>query len=274
MLPALLIFAPIFIMTEKIIILDFGSQYTQLIARAVREAQVYCEIQPYHKPVVMDESVKGIILSGSPFSVNDAEAPEVDVQGLARQRPLLGVCYGAQLTAKLYGGLVAKSAKREYGRAFMVQQQPDALFAGISPRTQVWMSHSDSIKELPHGFEVLATTDSIPVAAFRLNPQAPGAQGSQPVYGLQFHPEVYHSTEGKTLLKNFLYQTCGCTGSWTPAHFVTETVAALQQQIGDKKVIMALSGGGGRTFAGCPLNRARCQKLSCLFVENSGVRKE
>ncbi|MBL8640476.1 MAG: glutamine-hydrolyzing GMP synthase, partial [Alphaproteobacteria bacterium] len=179
--------------TEKILILDFGSQYTQLIARAVREASVYCEIIPYHKAVEFDPSLKGIILSGSPCSVNESDAPDVNVQSLVNHVPVLGICYGAQLTAKRYGGLVAKSNKREYGRAMLQLKQADTLLNDVSPQSQVWMSHSDTIKELPEGFELLADTDSIPVAAFK---KTNGIAGELPLYGVQFHPEVYHSKEG------------------------------------------------------------------------------
>lgn len=254
-------------MTQKILILDFGSQYTQLIARVVREANVYCEIVPYNKPVVYDEGLKGIILSGSPFSVNDEKAPLVDVAQMNAQLPVLGVCYGAQLTSKLYGGRVEKSEKREYGRAFMSHSSPDPIFEGVSERTQVWMSHADTILQLPEGFEVLGTTDSIPVAAFKQ------VNGGNPLYGLQFHPEVYHSTEGKTILKNFLYKICGCHGEWTPAHFVSETVEKLKQQIGDKKVIMALSGGVDSTVAATLISRAIGKNLFGIFVDNGVLRK-
>jgi GMP synthase (glutamine-hydrolysing) len=278
-------------MTEKILILDFGSQYTQLIARTVREANVYCEIQPYHKPVHYEPGLKGIILSGSPFSVNDEKAPVVDVAAMNERLPVLGVCYGAQLTAKLYGGRVEKSDKREYGRAYMVKQQDDSLLAGISNRSQVWMSHSDSIKKLPEGFEILAVTDSIPVAAFRKSRKVGKSESQEentgvevadlrssglsdfPLYGLQFHPEVYHSTEGKTLIKNFLYNICGCSGDWTPAHFISETVAHLKQQIGDKKVIMALSGGVDSTVAAVLISKAVGKNLFGIFVDNGVLRK-
>lgn len=263
------------IMTEKIIILDFGSQYTQLIARAVREANVYCEIQPYHKAIAWDASVKGIVLSGSPFSVNDDAPPQVDVAALLEHCPVLGICYGAQLTAKQYGGRVEKSNKREYGRAYLqhgVLDEP--LLAGIAARSQVWMSHADSILELPTGFTLLATTDSIPVAAFKKTAEpTTGKAVGQPLYGLQFHPEVYHSTDGKQLIKNFLYTISGCVGQWTPAHFVTETVAALKTQIGDKKVIMALSGGVDSTVAATLISRAIGKNLFGIFVDNGVLRK-
>ncbi len=255
-------------MTEKILILDFGSQYTQLIARAVREANVYCEIIPYHKPVQFDASLKGIILSGSPFSVNDANAPEVDVQALNQQVPVLGVCYGAQLTAKQFGGVVAKSNKREYGRALMQKKQDDILLNDVIDNSQVWMSHSDSVLEMPAGFEVLAATESIPYAAFKK-----GIDGLA-LYCVQFHPEVYHSVEGKKLLKNFLVNICGCAQDWTPAHFITDTVNALKLQIGDRKAIMALSGGVDSTVAATLIHKAIGDRLYGIFVDNGVLRKD
>lgn len=267
-------------MTEKILILDFGSQFTQLIARAVREANVYCEIAPFNKADFSDPALKGIILSGSPFSVNESKAPVVDVASMIEKLPVLGVCYGAQLTAKLFGGRVEKSDKREYGRAYMTRQKPNPLFEGVSERTQVWMSHSDSIKELPEGFELLATTDSIPVAAFRkddgIKRTGDGKESGKtyPLYGVQFHPEVYHSTEGKTILKNFLYNICGCAGEWTSAHFVTEAVAELKEKIGNKKVIMALSGGVDSTVAATLISRAIGKNLFGIFVDNGVLRKD
>lgn len=255
-------------MTEKILILDFGSQYTQLIARVVREANVYCEIAPFNKPIEYDPSLKGIILSGSPFSVNEEKAPMVDIKGMADQLPVLGVCYGAQLTAKLFGGLVAKSDKREYGRASFNISKNDALLQGISPNSQVWMSHSDTIKELPAGFELLGTTESIPVAAFK----GAGAAANT-IYGLQFHPEVYHSTEGKTILKNFLVNICGCTQDWTPAHYITDTVEALKKQLGSSKVVMGLSGGVDSTVAATLIHKAIGANLYGIFVDNGVLRK-
>lgn len=253
-------------MTEKILILDFGSQYTQLIARAVREANVYCEIIPFNKSFNWDASLKGIILSGSPFSVNDEGAPVAAVDEFIQKLPVLGICYGAQLTAKHFGGRVEKSDKREYGRAILQHKSGETLFHGISPASQVWMSHSDTISQLPEGFEVLATTDSIPVAAFR--------QTGKSLFGLQFHPEVYHSTEGKKILKNFLQDICGCHAEWTPASFVNETVAALKTQIGNRKVIMALSGGVDSTVAATLIHRAIGNRLSGIFVDNGLLRKD
>ena len=237
-------------MTEKILILDFGSQYTQLIARAVREANVYCEIAPYNKEIVFDPELKGVILSGSPFSVNEDNAPSVNIEAIAAKIPVLGVCYGAQLTAKLFGGKVEKSDKREYGRARLEIIKDNILLKNVLPQSQVWMSHSDTVKELPAGFEILGTTDSIPVAAFVRTSEG------YPLYGLQFHPEVYHSTEGKNILKNFLVDICGCSQDWTPAHFISDTVAALKEKIGDKRVIMAMSGGVDSTVAATLIHQA------------------
>ena len=256
-------------MTEKILILDFGSQYTQLIARAVREANVYCEIIPYHKNVDFEPGLKGIILSGSPFSVNEEKSPDVNVQEFITKVPVLGVCYGAQLTAKQFGGIVAKSNKREYGRAVLQKEKDDLLLKNVSSQSQVWMSHADTILELPKGFELLATTESIPVAAFKKN----GTE-AHPLYGLQFHPEVYHTTEGKKILHNFLVNICGCSQDWTPAHFITDTVATLKKKIGDRKVIMALSGGVDSTVAATLIHKAVGDQLHGIFVDNGVLRKD
>ncbi len=286
-------------MTEKILILDFGSQYTQLIARAVREANVYCEIVPYHRPVEPDPSLKGIILSGSPFSVNDTNAPLVDIPSLHRQLPVLGICYGAQLTAKQFGGVVANSNKREYGRAFLHKQREDILLKEVKEMSQVWMSHADTILDLPGEFDVLANTENIPFAAFKKRSasvngdsksagsktggsgkSSMGSDGSisgngvHPLYCLQFHPEVYHSVEGKKIIKNFLVDICGCSQDWTPAHFVSDTIAKLSQQIGDRKVIMALSGGVDSTVAATLIHRAIGDRLSGIFVDNGVLRKD
>src|SRR6478752_3009777 len=259
-------------MTEKILILDFGSQYTQLIARAVREANVYCEIIPFNKPFTIDSTIKGIILSGSPFSVNDTNAPAVDVSSFISQSPVLGVCYGAQLTVKEFGGKVEKSNKREFGRAKLHKQRADILLDNVADESQVWMSHSDTITKLPDGFDLLATTASIPVAAFKLT-----ATNEQPVnfplYGLQFHPEVYHSVEGKKIIKNFLVNICRCKQDWTPASFVQETIDALKKQIGDAHVIMALSGGVDSTVAATLISRAIGNRLHGIFVDNGVLRK-
>ena len=255
-------------MTEKILILDFGSQYTQLIARTVREANVYCEIVPYNKPIIYGPELKGIILGGSPFSVNEEKALVIDVKAMVKKVPVLGICYGAQLTAKLFGGRVDKSEKREYGRAIFTKTKEDSLLQNVSATSQVWMSHSDTIKVLPDGFELLGTTESIPVAAFKSN-----SAETCPLYGLQFHPEVYHSAEGKIIVKNFLVNICGCTQNWTPEHFITDTVAALKKQIGNRKVIMALSGGVDSTVAATLLHRAVGKNLFGIFVDNGVLRK-
>ena len=292
-------------MTEKILILDFGSQYTQLIARAVREANVYCEIIPYHKNFEYEPGLKGIILSGSPFSVNDANSPDVNVQFMADRVPVLGVCYGAQLTAKRFGGRVEKSNKREYGRALLHKHKDDVLLHDVMEKSQVWMSHADTILELPEGFELLATTESIPVAAFkksivgsresgvRSHKSGNGTLNSElrtqnselrtpnselrtpnfPLYGLQFHPEVYHSIEGKKILHNFLVNICGCSQDWTPAHFISDTVETLKKQIGDRKVIMALSGGVDSTVAATLIHKAIGDHLYGIFVDNGVLRK-
>jgi GMP synthase (glutamine-hydrolysing) len=254
-------------MTEKIIILDFGSQYTQLIARAVREANVFCTIIPYLKAIEFEPGLKGIILSGSPFSVNEINAPIADIKSIAEKLPVLGICYGAQLAAKLFGGRVEKSDKREYGRARLTITKNDILLKDIKAGSQVWMSHSDTVSMLPPEFELLGTTESIPVAAFR------SKNTHHPLYGLQFHPEVYHSTEGKTIIKNFLSNICGCTQDWTPAHFISDTVETLKKQIGDKKVIMALSGGVDSTVAATLIHEAIGNNLQGIFVDNGVLRK-
>jgi GMP synthase (glutamine-hydrolysing) len=254
-------------MTEKIFILDFGSQYTQLIARAVREANVYCEIIPFNKKFDADPSLKGIILSGSPFSVNDEKAPIVNIGELHRKFPVLGICYGAQLTAKQFGGHVANSSKREYGRALLHKQKEDVLLKDVTELSQVWMSHADTILDLPEGFDVLATTDSIPYAAFKKN------SDTLPLYCLQFHPEVYHSIEGKKILRNFLVSVCGCSQDWTPAHFIDDTVKQLKDQIGNRQVIMALSGGVDSTVAATLIHRAIGSGLHGIFVDNGVLRK-
>jgi GMP synthase (glutamine-hydrolysing) len=253
-------------MAEKILILDFGSQYTQLIARAVREANVYCEIIPFNKKIEFD-GLKGIILAGSPFSVNDDNAPLVDIKALSEKLPVLGICYGAQLTAKQFGGIVENSDKREYGRAVLKIIQKDVLVNNVAETSTVWMSHADTIKKLPGGFEILATTESIPVAAFR-------STSGNIIYGLQFHPEVYHSAEGKKIIKNFLVDICGCQQDWTPAHFITDTVQSIKKQVGDKKVIMAFSGGVDSTVAATLIHKAIGKNLFGIFVDNGLLRKD
>lgn len=255
---------------EKILILDFGSQYTQLIARRVREMNVFCEILPYNKVPEMTTDIKGIILSGSPFSVKQPDALRLDLTKIAGCRPLLGICYGAQLVADFYGGVVARSEKREYGKAVLSQQvSSDPFFAEAAEHSQVWMSHGDTILELPEGFEVLASTESIPIAAFK----ASNGRFDAPVYGIQFHPEVYHSLEGFQFLKNFVLEICDCSADWTAAHFVEETVLQLREQVGNEKVIMALSGGVDSTVAAMLLHRAIGDRLFCFFIDNGLLRK-
>ncbi len=256
-------------MNDKILILDFGSQYTQLIARAVREANVYCEIVPFNKEIQSDAGLKGIILSGSPFSVNDDSMLSVDIKSWAKKLPVLGICYGAQLTAKLFGGSVEKSDKREFGRAAFTILEKDEIFDTVSSPSDVWMSHSDSIKNLPDDFKLLGTTGSIPVAAFKRT-----FQNEKVIYGLQFHPEVYHSAEGKKIIKNFLVNICGCKQDWTPAHFISDTIQSLKDQIGNGKVIMALSGGVDSTVAATLIHKAIGKNLFGIFVDNGVLRKD
>ena len=252
---------------NRIVILDFGSQVTQLIGRRLRELNVYCEIYPYDKIPALDASVKGIILSGSPCSVRDANAPQVDL-GLFRGRfPVLGICYGAQYIAHCGGGAVEGSVAREYGRAILYVVRPDSpLMHGVSPHSQVWMSHGDTISRLPEGAEVVASTQDVANAAF----QIPGQQ----VYAVQFHPEVFHTEEGSKILENFALGICGCKGDWTPASFVETTVAALRRQLGDDKVILGLSGGVDSTVAGVLLHKAIGHNLTSIFVNNGLLRKD
>lgn len=252
-------------MSEQILILDFGSQYTQLIARRVRELNVYCEIHPFNKIPPLTGDVKGVILSGSPCSVRDAASPQIDFS-LFEKLPLLGVCYGAQLMAHQMGGQVLPSQIREYGRAKLTTvDHHNHLLKEISLDTQVWMSHSDTIASVPPEFEVIASTATVPVAAFRMK--------GQEKYGIQFHPEVTHTTEGKNLLRNFVVHICGCAQDWTPDQFVDATIAGLKQKLGDDKVVMALSGGVDSTVAATLIHRAIGKNLHCIFVDNGLLRK-
>lgn len=257
-------------MNDKILILDFGSQYTQLIARNIRELNVYCEIQPCTKPINYEEGLKGIILSGSPFSVNDENAPKPDIKAIGDKLPVLAICYGAQLLAQQADGEVGKSTHREYGRAHLQQIVDNPLFTTINDGSQVWMSHSDTIKKLPEGFELIAQTESIPVAAYK----ASASYTDKPVYAIQFHPEVTHSTDGRQLLKNFVTDICGCKQDWTPASFVHETVTRIKNEVGDRKVVMALSGGVDSTVAATLIHRAIGSNLYCIFVDNGLLRKD
>lgn len=253
-------------MQEKILILDFGSQYTQLIARRVRELNVYCEIYPFNRYPALDASVKGVILSGSPFSVRDEKAPRPDLSSIKGKLPLLGVCYGAQYLAHNFGGEVKASNKREYGRAnlsFVDNACP--LFKHISQHSQVWMSHGDTIEMLPSRYTVVASTADVENAAYRIE--------GEETYGIQFHPEVYHSTEGMVLLKNFVVDICGCKQDWTPDSFIETTVSELKGKIGEERVILALSGGVDSTVAAMLLHRAIGKNLTCIFVDNGLLRK-
>jgi len=258
-------------MTQQILILDFGSQYTQLIARRVRELNVYCEIVPYNKIPEIDARTKGVIFSGSPFSVLQKEALIPELDKVLGKAPVLGVCYGAQYLAHAHSGVVANSNKREYGRAKLsAVVGSDVLFKDVPEDSQVWMSHGDTITELPTGFELLASTADVRVAAFK----APEAKFGAPVYGIQFHPEVTHSTDGKQLLKNFCYDICGCNGDWTPAHFVEETVLALKEKLGNDKVLLGLSGGVDSSVAASLLQKAIGENLICFFIDNGLLRKD
>jgi GMP synthase (glutamine-hydrolysing) len=254
-------------MLEKIIILDFGSQYTQLIARRVRELNVYCEIHPFNKKIEIDNTVKGVILSGSPFSVRDANAPIPDIKDIKGKLPLLGVCYGAQYLSHYFGGEVLPSSTREYGRAHLqVIKTENQLLKGISQNTQVWMSHGDTIASIPENYEIIASTADVKYGAFQAK--------NEITYGLQFHPEVYHTTEGLEILKNFVVGICGCEQSWTPASFIESTVAGLKAKIGNDKVVLGLSGGVDSSVAAVLIHKAIEKNLTCIFVDNGLLRKD
>jgi len=253
-------------MEEMILILDFGSQYTQLIARRVRELNVYCEIHPYNKIPQIDKHIKGVILSGSPYSVRDKEAPKPALDSIRKQFPLLGVCYGAQYLAQHDGGEVLPSEIREYGRANLsFTKNEDRLLKGVKLGSQVWMSHGDTILKTPESFEIIASTKDVAVGGFKIK--------GEETYGIQFHPEVYHSTEGTKLLKNFLVEICGVSQMWTPNSFVDETVAELKAQLGNDKVILGLSGGVDSSVAAMLLHQAIGRNLHCIFVDNGLLRK-
>ena len=253
-------------MTEKIIILDFGSQVTQLIGRRLRELNVYCEIYPYNKIPALGEDVKGVILSGSPFSVRDEKAPQADLSAIKGKLPLLGICYGAQYLAYKFGGDVNPSIAREYGRAMLeVTMSGTPLLKGVPAHSQVWMSHGDTISRLPEGGEVIASTSDVVNAAYHIK--------GEDTYAVQFHPEVYHTKEGSRILANFAYDICGCKGDWTPASFIDTTVSELRSRLGDDKVILGLSGGVDSTVASVLLHRAIGSNLTCIFVNNGLLRK-
>ena len=253
---------------QKILILDFGSQYTQLIARRIRECNVYAEIVPYNHSFSLDADLRGVILSGSPCSVNDPEAPMINLDAILGKVPVLGICYGAQLMAKLGGGEVARSSTREYGRAKVLMSNVNNHLSALN-ESQVWMSHGDSILRLPDNFEIVGTTEHIPVAFY----QSKAGAFAHPVWGVQFHPEVTHSEKGLDMLKSFLYDICGCGGDWTSEHFIDSTVESLRKQIGDEEVILALSGGVDSTVAAVLLHKAIGSKLHCIFVDNGLLRK-
>lgn len=251
-------------MNEKIIILDFGSQTTQLIGRRVRELNTYCEIVPYNKFPTDAKDVKGVILSGSPFSVNDANAFSADLKEIRKKYPILGICYGAQFLAHTNGGKVEKGDSREYGRAHLTTIKENKLFEGIAEGSQVWMSHGDTITALPEGFEIVASTEDVKAAGYKIE--------GEETWAVQFHPEVFHTTDGTKLLSNFL-DICGCAKNWTPASFVESTVAELKEQLGNDKVILALSGGVDSSVTAVLLNRAIGENLTCVFVDHGLLRK-
>ena len=253
-------------MQEKIIILDFGSQTTQLIGRRIRELDIYCEIYPYNKFPEGDEGIRGVVLSGSPFSVYDDKAFKVDLSRIVGKYPVLGICYGAQYIAYSNGGKVEPAGSREYGRAHLARiAAGNPLFDGIAEGSQIWMSHGDTITEIPSSFERIASTESVDIAAYEVK----GAN----VWGVQFHPEVFHTVDGTRLLKNFAVGICGCKQDWSPASFIETTVAELKRQLGDDKVVLGLSGGVDSSVAAVLLNRAIGSNLTCIFVDHGMLRK-
>ena len=253
-------------MHEMILILDFGSQYTQLIARRVREMNVYCEIHPWNKCPEITTNIKGVILSGSPFSVRDEASPKPDLEKIKGKVPLLGVCFGAQYLANKFGGEVLPSTIREYGRAHLsFIDHSNVLMRGMSDGTQVWMSHGDTIKNVPENYNVIASTTDVAIAGFQI--------AGENTFGIQFHPEVYHSLEGAILLRNFLVDVCACSQDWTPDSFVEETISKLKAQIGEDKVILGLSGGVDSSVAAVLLHKAIGANLHCIFVDNGLLRK-
>ncbi len=253
-------------MQETILILDFGSQYTQLIARRIREINVYCEIFPYNNFPLPDKSVKGVILSGSPYSVRDKSAPYPDLSDIKGRIPLLGICYGAQYLVHSFGGEVRPSAAREYGRASLIFiKNEDPLFREIESGTQVWMSHGDTIIRIPEGYEITGSTADVKAGAYKVK--------NELTWGIQFHPEVYHTTKGTQMLLNFVEGICGCKQTWTPGSFVESAVDNLKKQIGTDKVLLGLSGGVDSTVAAALLNKAIGKNLTCIFVDNGLLRK-
>ena len=253
-------------MNEKIIILDFGSQYTQLIARRIRELNTYCEILPYNKFPESLDGIKGVVLSGSPFSVNQTEAFKPDLSAFKGKIPVLGICYGAQLMAHYAGGKVEQAGTREYGRAHLsFINQEDVLMKGVRPESQVWMSHGDTITVIPEHFNVIASTNEVKVGAYQIE--------GEPTWAVQFHPEVFHSEDGTIILNNFVQHICKCKQDWTPSSFIETTVHELKEQIGDQRVVLGLSGGVDSTVAAVLLNKAIGKNLFCIFVDNGLLRK-
>ena len=253
-------------MHQTILIIDFGSQYTQLIARRIRELNVYCEIHPWDKIPNIEQHIKGVILSGSPFSVRDINAPKPSLHAIKGKIPLLGVCYGAQLLAQEYGGKVNSSNTREYGRANLtVVNVQSRLMQSIPINSQVWMSHGDSISDVPSNYSVVCSTSDVEVAGFEIE--------NENTFGVQFHPEVYHSTDGTQLLKNFIYTVCDCAADWTPNSFIEECISELKEKIGNDRVILGLSGGVDSSVAAVLLHRAIGHNLHCIFVDNGLLRK-
>ena len=253
-------------MQQKIIILDFGSQSTQLIGRRVRELDTFCEILPYNKFPKDDSDVIGVILSGSPYSVHDEEAFKVDLSQFVGKYPVLGICYGAQFIANSNGGKVEKTGTREYGRANLRTFDADnALFKGFEENSQVWMSHGDTITAIPADCHVIASTADVKYAAY--------ASDTNPLWAVQFHPEVFHTTQGKLLLKNFVVDICGSKQQWSPASFVDSTVSELKEQLGNDRVILGLSGGVDSSVCATLLNRAIGKNLTCIFVDHGMLRK-
>ena len=254
-------------MHEMILILDFGSQYTQLIARRIRELNVYCEIHPWNKIPKIESNVKGVILSGSPFSVRDASSPLPDLSEIKGKTPLLGVCFGAQFLAHHFGGEVLPSSTREYGRANLsFVDSNNILTKGMSNDSQVWMSHGDTIARIPSNYSIISSTKDVEIAGYSVN--------DEQTFGIQFHPEVYHTSEGKLLLSNFIVSICKCSCDWTPDSFVEETIKDLQTKLGNDKVILGLSGGVDSTVAAILLHKAIGENLHCIFVDNGLLRKD
>ena len=265
-------------MQQKIIILDFGSQTTQLIGRRVRELDTFCEILPYNKFPKDDPSVIGVILSGSPYSVHDPEAFKVDLSQFVGRLPVLGICYGAQFISHTLGGKVEKADSREYGRAHLkTVNVENPLFKGFEQNSQVWMSHGDTITAIPEGFECIASTEDVRFAAYAADgatvSNLPEANGDKGIWAVQFHPEVFHTVQGTQLLKNFVVDICGSTQSWSAASFVDTTVAELKAQVGDDRVILGLSGGVDSSVCAVLLNRAIGKNLTCIFVDHGMLRK-